>query len=44
MAVRTQVNAAHAPLTKKLRMDEFLAISTFSERRVFLKNHSIKCH
>ena len=44
MAVRTQLNAAHAQLNKKLRMDDFLTISTFLERRVFLKNHSIEFH
>ena len=44
MAVRTELNAAHAQLNKKLRMDDFLTISTFPERHVFLKNHSIEFH
>ena len=34
MAVKTQLNAAHAHLT----------ISTLSEMRVFLKNHSTEFH
>ena len=42
--VRTQLNAAHAQLNKKLGMDDFLTISTFSERRVFFKNHLIVFH
>ena len=42
MAVRTQLNAVHAQLNKKMRMDDFLTISTFSERHVFLNNHSIE--
>ena len=41
MAVRTQLNAAHAQLSKKWLMDDFL---TFSERHLFLKNHSIEFH
>ena len=42
--VGTQLNAAHAQLNKKLPVDDFLTISTFSERRVFLNNHSIEFH
>ena len=44
MAVKTQLNAAHAQLNKKLRMDDFLTISTFSEKRVFLNNHYTEFH
>ena len=44
MAVRTQLNAAHAQLNKKLPMDDFLTISTFLDRHVFLKNRSIEFH
>ena len=42
--VRTQMNAAHAQLNKKFRVDDFLTISAFSERRVFLNNKSIEFH
>ena len=38
MTVRTQLNAAHAQLNKKLRIDDFLS---FSEKGVFLKNNSL---
>ena len=44
MAMRTQLNATHPQLNKKLRMNDFLTISTFSERRLFLNNHSIEFH
>ena len=44
MVVRTQLNAAHAQLNKKLRSDDFLTISTSSERCVFLNNHRIEFH
>ena len=43
-AVRTQMNATHAQLNKKLPMDDIFTISTFSERRVFLNNNSIEFH
>ena len=39
MAVRTPLNAVHAQLNQKLRMDDFLTSSTFLEGGVFLKNH-----
>ena len=42
MAVRTQLNAAHAQLNKKLQMDEFVTIFTFSEMGVFLKNYLVE--
>ena len=44
MAVRTQLNAAHAQLNKKLRVDDFLTISTFSKRHVFIRIRSIEFH
>ena len=44
LAMRTQLNVAHAQLNKKLRMDDFLTILTLLERRVFLKNRSIEFH
>ena len=44
MAVKTKLNAAHAQLNKKLRMDDCFTISTFYERRVFVKNHYIEFH
>ena len=44
LAVRIQLNAAHAQLNKKLQMNDFLTIPTFLERRVFLKNRSIEFH
>ena len=44
MAVKTQSNATHAQLNKNLQMDDFFTISTFSERRVFLNNHSVEFH
>ena len=42
MAVRTQLDEAHVQLNKKMRIDDFLTISTFSERHVLLINHSIE--
>ena len=44
MAARTQLTTTHAQLNKQLRMNDFLTISIFSERRVFLKNHYIEFH
>ena len=44
MPVKTQLNAARAQLNKKLRIVDFLTISTFSYRRVFLNNQSIEFH
>ena len=44
VAVRTQLNTAHVQLNKKLRMGDFLSILTFSERRMFLKNHAVEFH
>ena len=38
------MNAAHTQLKKKLQMEELLTISTFSEMRLFLKNHSAEFH
>ena len=38
------LNAAYAQLNQKLRMDEFLTISTFSVMEVYLKNPSVGFH
>ena len=45
MAVRTQFNfAAHKQVNKKMWIDDFLTISTFTETGVCLKDHSLEFH